>query len=640
MEEDKEKKSYRYLDNVDGPEVLKSMSNQELCCLSQEIRTFLIEAISKTGGHIASNLGVVELTIALHRVLNSPWDKIIWDVGHQTYVHKILTGRKDRFKSLRQLGGLSGFPKTEESIHDIFNTGHSSTSISAALGMARARDLKGEQHHVVAVIGDAALSGGMALEALNDAGMAGTDLMIILNDNGMSISRNVGSISRYLSRLRVRPVYYKTRESIKSMIDKKLPRWGKPVRRALHRFKSFFKRILIPSMFFEDLGFRYFGPIDGHNIREMLAVFEQASTMKGPVLVHVSTKKGKGYPHAEEKPEIFHGVAPFEIETGAVKTNGGENFSAVFGKKIVELAEKDTSIVTITAGMPDGTGLNTFKRSFPKRFFDVGIAEQHAVTLAAGMAMGGVKPVVAIYSTFLQRSYDQLLHDVALQNLHVIVMVDRAGIVGDDGETHQGIYDIAYLLSMPGFAVLAPASPNELRLMLDYAIHQHKGPIAIRYPRGTGKELEGCHIPVGHHKGYMIREGKDVTVIAAGVMLSQAISVCKLLEAAGIFADLINPRFLQPVDTGLILGSVKRTGHVVVIEDGITEGGFGSKIMKLVHDNDVPARVLALGFPNEPIEHGDRKLILRKYGLEAESIYENVMRFMAHQVEGYGEGAT
>ena len=616
------------LENIRDPGDLKNLSLNELTKLSDEIRQFLIDKVSNTGGHIASNLGVVELTLALHRVFDTPNDKIVWDVGHQTYVHKILTGRKDQFSTLRQINGLSGFPKTEESPHDIFNTGHSSTSISAALGIARARDLKGGKFSVAAVIGDGALTGGMALEALNDAGMSRTNLLIVLNDNGMSIAPNVGGMSRYLSRLRMRPLYYKTRESIQSMIDRRLPKAGKRIRRILHRFKNALKSILMPSMFFEDLGFRYFGPIDGHNIRELLRVLEQAKTMKGPVLLHVCTLKGKGYKFAEEQPNIFHGIAPFEIETGALKKNGGENYSVVFGRKICELAGENPDIVAITAAMPDGTGLNPFKEAYPKRFYDVGIAEQHAVTLAAGFAKGGILPVVAVYSTFLQRAYDQMLHDVSLQNLKVVFGVDRAGVIGDDGETHQGIYDIAFIRTMPNFSILAPASPRELELMLEYAVKVHNGPIAIRYPRGSGYDMEGLEVPVEFGKGLLFKEGCDITIIAAGCFLHTAIKAVSLLENSGISCEVINPRFLKPMDESLIKQSLIKTGRAVVLEDGITDGGFGSSILEFINNEGIPAEVLLLGLPNQVIEHGARDLILKKYELDPESINSRIMAFM------------
>lgn len=613
-----------YLAHVNNPRDLNGLSFAQLESLAEEIREFLLDSVSKTGGHIASNLGVVELTLALHKVLNTPIDKIIWDVGHQTYIHKILTGRKDSFGSLRQFHGISGFPKTQESPYDAFNTGHSSTSISAALGMARARDLKGETYTVAAVIGDGALSGGLALEALNDAGMARTKLLIVLNDNGMSIAPNVGGLSRYLSKIRVRPFYYKTRESMQAFIDS-LPRSGKRVRKFVHKIKAAMKSMFVPAMFFEDLGFRYYGPIDGHDIKEMVSVFEQAKTMKGPVLVHVATTKGKGYKFAEEQPALFHGIAPFELETGQVLKAGSENYSSVFGKKLCELAQSDHDIVAITAGMTDGTGLGMFRETYPKRFFDVGIAEQHAVTLAAGLAMGGVKPVVAIYSTFLQRAYDQILHDVALQKLKVVFAIDRAGVVGDDGETHQGIYDVSFLYTIPYLAILSPASPNELKAMLDYAITQHNGPIAIRYPRGSGHEFPGSETSLAYGKGILLKQGGDVTLIGVGSMLSVTIEAAELLEKEGVSCEVINPRFLRPVDDDLILTSAQKTKRVVVIQDTIQNGGFGAYVTGLINDSRLYAHTLILGLPDRGIEHGERNLIYKQYGLDAQGIKLSIL---------------
>ncbi len=615
-----------YLDRMNNPNDLKSLNYKELECLADEIRRFLLESVSKTGGHIASNLGVVELTIALHKVLNTPMDKIIWDVGHQTYIHKILTGRKESFGTLRKHHGLSGFPKTQESPYDIFNTGHSSTSISAALGMARARDLKGEAYTVAAVIGDGALSGGMALEALNDAGMARNNLLIVLNDNGMSIAPNVGGLSRYLSKIRVRPFYYKTRESMQAFIDS-LPRSGRRLRKFVHKLKAAMKSMFVPAMFFEDLGFRYFGPIDGHNIREMVSVFEQAKTMKGPVLVHVTTLKGKGYRFAEEQPAMFHGIAPFELETGQILKSGSENYSSVFGKKLCEMARNDSDIVAITAAMTDGTGLSAFRDTYPKRFFDVGIAEQHAVTLAAGLAMGGVKPVVAIYSTFLQRAYDQILHDVALQNLKVVFAIDRAGVVGDDGETHQGIYDVSFLYTIPYLAILSPASPNELKAMMDYALSQHHGPIAVRYPRGSGSEFPGSEQALTYGKGVILKEGKDLTLIGVGPMVAVTLEVAELLKKEGVSCKVINPRFLRPVDDELILACAKENGRVVVVQDVIQKGGFGSYVTELVNCSGLHASTLILGLPDRGIEHGERSLIYKEYGLDAQGIKLSVLNY-------------
>ncbi|HHU90857.1 MAG TPA: 1-deoxy-D-xylulose-5-phosphate synthase [Clostridiaceae bacterium] len=618
-------KCYGYLSRINTPDDLKNLTYDELGILAEEIRLFLLDTVSKTGGHIASNLGVVELTLALHKVLNAPLDKIIWDVGHQTYVHKILTGRKDSFESLRQFGGIAGFPKTQESEYDIFNTGHSSTSVSAALGMARARDLNREDYTVAAVIGDGALSGGMALEALNDAGISRTNLLVILNDNGMSIAPNVGGLSRYLSRLRIRPFYYKTRESMQAFFDS-LPNSGRRLRKFLHKVKSSVKSMFIPSMFFEDLGFRYFGPIDGHDIKEMVRVFEQGKTMKGPVLVHVVTVKGKGYKFAEENPGIYHGVAPFVIESGQVVNSRNKNYSGVFGKKMCELAKQDNKIIAITAAMTDGTGLTQFRELYPKRFFDVGIAEQHAVTLAAGLAMGGAKPVVAIYSTFLQRAYDQILHDVALQNLKVVFAIDRAGVVGDDGETHQGIYDISFLYTIPNMTILSPASPNELKNMLDYAIFEHQGPVAVRYPKGSGHEFDGSDTPIEFGKGMVLKEGTSVTLIGVGKVMNNIFEAAQLLESEGISCEIINPRFLRPADDELILKSAGKTNKVVVVQDVIQEGGFGAYVTGLINNARIGAYTKVIGLPDKGIEHGKTELIYKKYGLDPQGIKAAIIK--------------
>lgn len=617
-------KTQSYLSKINKPEHLKELSLDELGILAEEIRLFLLDSVSKTGGHIASNLGVVELTLALHRILDTPKDKIVWDVGHQTYVHKILTGRKDLFSTLRQLDGIAGFPKTQESPYDSFNTGHSSTSISAALGMARVRDLKGEDYAVVAVIGDGALTGGMALEALNDAGNEKTNLLIILNDNGMSIAQNVGGLSRYLSRVRVRPLYYKTRESVQALVDS-WPKTGKRFRKFLHRVKLAIKSMFVPAMFFEDLGLRYYGPIDGHNIKEMVDVFEQAKSIKGPVLVHITTVKGKGYKYAEKKPANYHGIAPFVIETGNPKKQGSKSYSKVFGTKLCELALNDENIIAITAAMTHGTGLSEFKDLFKKRFFDVGIAEQHAVALAAGLAIGGAKPVVAIYSTFLQRAYDQILHDVALQNLNVVFAIDRAGIVGDDGETHQGIYDISFLYTIPNMTILSPASPNELKYMLEYALTQHRGPIAIRYPRGSDIEFEGSEKPFELARGTLLKTGNHITLIGVGHMVGIALEAQLLLKEQGINCDVINPRSLLPVDDELILSSCKKTGRIFIIEDVIKTGGFGAYVLELVNNARIEAHVTILGLPGRGIEHGKREQIYKRYGLDAQGVVNAIM---------------
>ncbi|NLX77679.1 MAG: 1-deoxy-D-xylulose-5-phosphate synthase [Clostridiaceae bacterium] len=620
------------LECIQGPEDLKDL---KLCCLqtlAEEIRAFLIDKISQTGGHIASNLGVVELTIALHTVFRSPVDKIVWDVGHQTYVHKILTGRKDSIETIRQMDGISGFPKITESEHDCFNTGHSSTSISAALGMARARDIKGEDYSVVAVIGDGALTGGMAFEALNDAGNSKTNLIVILNDNEMSISKNVGGMSRYLSRIRTEPIYYKVRNDFQSLVDN-IPAIGKSARKVFHKVKGSLKYLLLPGVLFEELGFHYYGPLDGHNIAEMYRVFRRVKDIKEPVLIHVCTKKGRGYSPAEEKPQKYHGISPFDVETGEVKKATNGSFSNVFGKKIAELAEKHEDIAAITAAMPEGTGLSLFSEKFPKRFFDVGIAEQHAVTMAAGLAIRGLKPVVAIYSSFLQRAYDQIIHDVSLMNLNVIFAVDRAGIVGDDGETHQGIYDIALFSTLPNITMISPADYDELEKMLEYSVEHGKGPIAIRYPRGQGKRNLVPDLPIEYGKAVKLADGKDITIAVTGHMLDTVIEAAKELAGGGIHCDIIYYRFIRPFDTEMLCESVKKTGLLMTVEDHISSGGFGSiALIKLNNAGiNIPAEIAA--FPDTPIEHGRRSLLYRKYNLDSKGLKERVIRLLKNKGE-------
>ncbi len=608
------------------PAQLRTLSMTQLQTLANEIRQRLIHSVSKTGGHLASNLGVVELTLALHRVYQSPEDRIVWDVGHQAYVHKMLTGRLDQMETIRSRDGLSGFPKREESPHDTFNTGHSSTSISAALGMARARDLLGQQHHVVAVIGDGALGAGMAFEALNDAGMDKTNLLVVLNDNGMSISRNVGGMSRYLSLLRTRPIYYRTRESVERLTDR-MPK-GRFIRRTLRRIKTTLKGLLVPSLLFEDLGFRYFGPVDGHNLEDMIAMLTQIRTMQGPVLLHVRTQKGKGYQFAEKKPDVFHGMAPFEIETGSPIRCSTGTWSEWFGEAMTTLADERTDVVAITAAMPDGTGLVPMRASHPSRVLDVGIAEQHAVTLAAGLAAGGVRPVVALYSTFLQRAYDQALHDVCLQSLPVVFAVDRAGVVGDDGETHQGIYDLSFLQSMPGLTVLAPASGSELLPMLRYALSKPDGPVAIRYPRGCADMLPAADQSLDGETAVVLREGADCALFAVGALAPAALEAANALAAEGISCAVIHVRFVKPFDKVLLGRYARHTRCVVTLEDNVLTGGFGSTVTHWLAGEEIPARVLTLGYPDIPILQDSRVGILAAFGLDAPGIGRQVRAFV------------
>jgi 1-deoxy-D-xylulose-5-phosphate synthase len=620
----------KILDTINQPKDLKKLNYEQLNLLTDEIRKFLIDTVSKTGGHLASNLGVIELTIALHKVFSTPEDKIVWDVGHQTYIHKILTGRKEQFATLRKLGGLSGFPKVNESEHDIFNTGHSSTSISAALGMAKARDLKNEKYSVVAVIGDGALTGGMAFEALNDAGRSNNNLIVILNDNEMSITKNVGGLSTYLNRIRTEPVYFKVKEDIDFILNK-IPAIGKSMARTVQRAKGSIKYMIMPGMLFEELGFTYIGPIDGHNITNLVRVFNRAKKMKGPILIHVYTTKGKGYSFAEEEPDIFHGISAFNIETGKpISAKTEPDYSAVFGETITDIAARDESVVAITAAMPIGTGLGKFAEKFPNRLFDVGIAEQHAVTFAAGLAASGLKPVVAIYSSFLQRAYDQILHDVALQNLHVVFAIDRAGIVGQDGETHQGIYDLSYLSHIPNLVILAPSCYKELQQMLLYAVSSHHGPIAIRYPRGR----EDYPIPFKQEqilpgKGELLLEGRDISIIAIGKMVEVALKAAEKMAKIGINAEVVNARSVKPLDSNLILHSAAKTGKIITLEDNAVIGGMGSAVLALLNDsgyNNIKVKIK--GFPDQFIPHGSVEELFKLYGLDSDSIVNEVTKLL------------
>nr|WP_027719261.1 1-deoxy-D-xylulose-5-phosphate synthase [Desulfovirgula thermocuniculi] len=611
------------LSTINSPRDLLSLDIGGLQRLAQEIRQEIIETVAANGGHLAPNLGVVELTLALHRVFQSPRDKIIWDVGHQCYAHKMITGRRAAFRTLRQYGGISGFPRPQESEHDVFATGHSSTSISAALGLALARDLKGEDYAVVAVIGDGAMTGGMAFEALNHAGQVKTNLIVVLNDNEMSISPNVGALAQYLSRLRTDPMYSKGKEEIEQLL-KRIPTIGPRVARAVERIKDALKYLVVPGMFFEELGFIYLGPIDGHNLRAMIKVFEQARSTKGPVLVHVLTRKGKGYPPAEKNADKYHGVGPFDIKTGQVKKKPGEppSYTEVFGRTLVELGRRDRRIVAITAAMPSGTGLDLFASAFPERFFDVGIAEQHAVTLGAGLAAGGFRPVVAIYSTFLQRAYDQIIHDVCLQNLPVTLVLDRGGLVGEDGATHHGAFDFAYLRCIPNMVVMAPANENELRRMLLTAL-MHPGPAALRYPRGagTGCPLDEEILPLPLGKAEVLREGDDLTVLAVGSMVPLAAEAASLLEREGVQATVINARFVKPLDEECIIRYAVRTRRLLTVEEHALQGGFGGAVLELLADRGIQGvKVTRLGIPDEFIQHGSRATLLARCGLTVENL--------------------
>ncbi len=563
----------KILDRVNKPNDLKKLNILEKNELAKEIREYILEIVSKNGGHLASNLGVVELTIALHSVFNLPEDRIVWDVGHQAYVHKILTGRKEQMKTLRKFGGISGFPKISESKYDSFDTGHSSTSISVALGMARANALENKNNHVIAVIGDGSLTGGMAMEALNDAGSSNSNITVILNDNEMSISKNVGGVPALLTKIRTKKMYKRSNNCIKRFFNK-VPLIGKPIVTLAHNIKRSIKQMVIPNMYFEDIGFTYLGPVDGHNIEELEKILERSKHLEGPVLIHVISKKGKGYKFAEETPDKFHGISSFDIKTGEVVSKSKKDYSKVFGDKLIELAQKDDKIVAVTAAMKDGTGLKEFANEYPNRFFDVGIAEQHAVGMIAGMATAGLKPVFAVYSSFLQRGYDQLIHDIALEQIPVTICVDRAGIVGADGETHQGIFDLCFLNSIPNLVIMAPKDFKELEQMLEFAVNLNK-PVIIRYPRGgEGKTAFEKHSNIELGKAEVIKEGKDLTIVVIGKMVERAQEVAKMLEKENIDAEIINARFLKPLDKETILKSAEKTKNVVTIEDGLIEGGL------------------------------------------------------------------
>lgn len=612
------------LKRVDSPQDLKKLSLAEMNDLAQDIRQLLISSVAQCGGHLAANLGVVELTIALHYVFNTPQDKIIWDVGHQSYVHKILTGRKDSMSTLRQYGGMSGFPKSEESAHDAFDTGHSSTSISAAVGMALARDIKDQDYSVVAVMGDGALTGGMAYEALNHAGNEGTDITVILNDNEMSISKNVGAMSSYLNRLRTDPSYSRTKEEIESVLSK-IPGIGPNIAKAAGRFKDSVKHLMVPGVWFEELGFTYIGPVNGHDLEQLTIVLNNVRTMKGPVLVHVITQKGRGYQPALNDPDLFHGIGPFDINTGKQPKKPLPSYTEIFGDYILDKAQEDSAVVAITAAMTSGTGLKRFARAYPERFFDVGICEQHAVTMAAGMAKAGLKPVVCIYSTFLQRAYDQILHDVALQNLPVIFAIDRAGLVGEDGPTHHGVFDLAYLRNIPNFTILAPGDENEFLDMLETAF-TIKGPVAIRYPRGIGEGAkihnERQILKIG--KAQLINEGQDLAVLAVGRALGIAREFVNVMAGMGIQVELVNARFIKPLDQEMIISLSQRFKRLITIEDNCLEGGFGSAVLEVLADHKMECEVVRLGIPDEFIEQGRVDILFDYLDLTPEAIAETV----------------
>jgi len=624
------------LDKIEGPADLKKLELDELPKLAEELRDEIIQTVAQTGGHLASSLGAVELSIALHYVLDSPKDKIVWDVGHQAYAHKLLTGRRDRFRTLRQFEGLSGFPNKDESPHDPFTVGHASTSISQALGLAVARDLNGLNGQVVAVIGDGALTGGMAFEALNHAGQMKKKLIVILNGNEMAISKSVGALSAYLNRILTNPVYNRVRSDLQTLIEK-IPKFGPSLLGTAKRLEEGLKGLLVPGLFFEELGFRYFGPIDGHNVGLLVHTLRNVINIREPVLVHVITKKGKGYRFAEESPAEFHSSRPFDIRTGKLKKSPKFNvltYTEVFGQTMVELASANDKIVAVTAAMTKGTVLEGFAKKFPDRFFDVWIAEQHAVTFASGLAKGGSKPVVAIYSTFLQRAYDQIIHDISLQNLGVVFAIDRAGVVGEDGPTHQGTFDFAYLGHIPNLVVMAPGDERELRDMLQATI-DYDGPIAIRYPKaqGYGIQMGTGYNPINIGGASVVREGKDLAIIAIGSMVHPSLEAAKLLAMEGIDAAVINARFLKPLDEDLLERVANGVKFLVTVEEHVLRDGFGALVLEFLERigrNDIKVKRLAL--PDCFIPQGPRDLLLKMYGLTAEGIKEAVKAIFAKRV--------
>lgn len=616
-----------FLEKIEKTNDIKEIGAENYNALAEEIRQFLIHSISVTGGHLGSNLGAVELTMALHLFLNLPEDKIIWDVGHQSYTHKILTGRRDGFINLRKYGGISGFPKRKESDCDCFDTGHSSTSISAGLGMVKARDLEGGKNMIVSVIGDGSLTGGMAYEALNNASRLETNFIIILNDNNMSISENVGGVSKYLNNIRTADMYLDLKEGVYDSLHGKSKYGDKMVSR-IRRVKSSFKHLVVPGMFFEDMGITYLGPVDGHDIQAMLRILKEAKKVRGAVLVHVNTEKGKGYGPAERHPARFHGAEPFDIETGipsAPRTKA--NYTDIFSTVMCKLGQRDEKVVAITAAMPDGTGLKRFRNMYPDRFFDVGIAEEHAVTFAAGLAAGGLKPIVAIYSSFLQRAYDQILHDVCIQNLPVIFAIDRAGLVGSDGETHQGIFDLSYLSSIPNMHIMAPKNKWELSDMIKFAL-AYGAPMAVRYPRGEAFDgLKENREPIAYGKSESIYREKDIMLLAVGSMVKTALEVRGKLIEKGYSCSLTNARFVKPIDEEAVKEACEDHKLIVTMEENVASGGFGEKVRACVDLLHTGTEVLCVTIPDEYVEHGNVELLKREVGIDADSIVERIVAY-------------
>jgi 1-deoxy-D-xylulose-5-phosphate synthase len=620
------------LDSINNPEDLRKLSQEELSALATELREQIIDVVSRTGGHLAPSLGVVELTIALHYAFNTPQDKIVWDVGHQAYAHKLLTGRRDRFHTLRQFGGISGFPKREESPCDHFDVGHASTSISAALGMIAARDIKGEDFRVIAVIGDGSISAGLAFEGLNQAGHLKKNLVVVLNDNEMSISPNVGALSAYLNRLMTGNFYTKLRLETKQFLQG-IPKVGESMFQFAKRAEESLKGLMAPGAFFEELGFQYVGPIDGHRMDHLLETFHNIKDFTWPVLVHVITKKGKGCEFAESNPSQYHGTPPFDKATGKTLGKKGKilSYTEVFGQTMLQLAEDNDRIVAISAAMSDGTGLDKFAEKYPDRFFDVGIAESHGVTFACGLAVEGLHPVAAIYSTFTQRAYDQVVHDLCLQNLPVTLALDRAGLVGEDGPTHHGVFDLAYLRHLPNMIVMAPKDENELQHMVKTAV-EHLGPSAVRYPRGTGcgvpMDQELKNLPIG--KAELVKDGGEAAIIAIGSTVCASIEAAKRLAEEGISVAVVNARFVKPLDAAMITALAKKTGRIVTVEEHALQCGFGSAVLECLEAGKLTGvKTLRIGLPDQFIEHGTQKELRKKYGLDADGIYAKVKEFIA-----------
>lgn len=613
------------LDKIQKENDIKELKREELPQLADEIRTFLIEKISENGGHLGSNLGVVELTMALHLSFTLPQDKIIWDVGHQSYTHKLLTGRREGFETLRKYGGMSGFPKRKESACDAFDTGHSSTSISAGMGYAMARDLRGEDHYVVSVIGDGALTGGMAWEAMNNASRLDTNFIIVLNDNNMSISENVGGISAYLNSVRTKEGYINLKAGVENALSQ-IPVYGDEIIKRVRRTKNGLKQFVVKGMLFEEMGLTYLGPVDGHNIELLTKTFREAKKVKGAVIVHVCTQKGQGYEPAMRHPARFHGAEPFVIETGLPKKKRVKaNYTDIFSTVMCKMGNREPDVVAITAAMPDGTGLKRFRNMFPERFFDVGIAEQHAVTFAAGLAAAGLKPVVAVYSSFLQRAYDQVLHDVCIQNLHVVFAIDRAGLVGSDGETHQGIFDLSYLSSIPNMCVMAPKNKWELSDMMKFAV-AYGGPIAVRYPRGEAYDgLERFRAPMEYGKSEVIYDESEIALLAVGSMVKTAVEVREKLRVMGYGCTLVNARFVKPLDEKMIRTLQAEHKLLVTMEENVRSGGFGEAVLDYLNEIGSKVRSINISLPDDYVEHGNVEILKADAGIDADSIVKHIV---------------